>query len=147
VKSNPPRYDKPKTHGRGMKYIIDGAPIPLARPRFGNGRTYDTQASQKNDCRANLVACRGRAEPLNGPIHMDVVFYMPIPKSLSSVKQKNLDQKPHHVKPDLSNLIKFIEDCANEICFGDDATISSITARKIYDDFPRTELTLTEIVL
>lgn len=70
---------------------------------------------------------------------MHVIFFMPIPTSRSKKKQLELLNKPHLFKPDLSNLIKFVEDCCNNIVFKDDCIITSINAQKVYSDTPRTE--------
>ena len=65
---------------------------------------------------------------------------MPIPKSLSKVKKDALKGKPHYLRPDIDNLIKFILDSANGILYLDDAQIYTINAHKIYDEHPRTEI-------
>ena len=63
---------------------------------------------------------------------------MPIPKSLSKKKQHELLNQPHHKKPDLSNLIKFVEDALIGILFVDDRQITTIHATKIYHKIPKT---------
>jgi Holliday junction resolvase RusA-like endonuclease len=132
-----------------MKYIIQGPPIPLQRHRTNNGRTYDPQAQAKEsigwDLYAQRVKMHGSVDCgliMDGAIRMVIVFYMPIPKSLSIKKQDELCGTPHHKRPDLSNLIKFVEDAANGILYADDAQIASIKATKLYDLQPRTEFTL-----
>ena len=57
-------------------------------------------------------------------------------------------QKPmgwHVYKPDVSNLLKFIEDTCTGILFHDDCIIASVLACKRYDIEPRTELIITEL--
>lgn len=77
-----------------------------------------------------------------GPLHLEVTFYFAIPKS----RDKKLIQGTYHYyRPDLSNLIKFLEDIATGILFDDDCIISSITSKKCYDDCPRTEFIITEL--
>jgi Holliday junction resolvase RusA-like endonuclease len=51
----------------------------------------------------------------------------------------------HIARPDLSNLIKFIEDIAIGILYGDDSIIAEIYARKCYDATPRTEFELIQL--
>ena len=67
---------------------------------------------------------------------------MTIADSLSKKKKDALLGQKHHKRPDLSNLIKYLEDAAQGILFADDATITTINARKIYDMNPRTEFYL-----
>lgn len=79
-----------------------------------------------------------------GPIRIDVTFFMPIPSSLSLKKQKELSGQIHYIRPDLSNLIKYVEDVAQGVLFRDDSQIHMIIARKLYSDFPRTEFIIFE---
>jgi Holliday junction resolvase RusA-like endonuclease len=76
------------------------------------------------------------------PLLLNVVFYMPIPTSWSKIKQESHVGKPCATKPDLSNLLKLIEDSANGVLYDDDARICSTSMRKIYDYNPRTEFEL-----
>jgi len=69
---------------------------------------------------------------------------MPIPTTLSTKKKTALMGKDHYIKPDLSNLIKYIEDISQGLLFRDDSAITKIVARKIYDPHARTEFSLTE---
>lgn len=120
-----------------MKYTLSGDPIALQRPRFRkDGATYDPQSYEKKRAALELKL-QHRSKPLfTGPLELVITFFMKIPKS----RQKST--KPfdyHHCKPDLSNLIKFVEDVANDILYADDALIASITSVKYYDSVPRTE--------
>lgn len=118
--------------GRFCRYVVDGVPVPLARVRFGNKRCWDSQKDLKLIVGCQLEQQHRPYKPFCVPIALDVTFFMKKPKRL-----KNL----HHVtKPDLSNLIKFIEDAGNGIIYTDDRLIFSINARKIYSNIPRTEL-------
>jgi Holliday junction resolvase RusA-like endonuclease len=128
------------------KYIIMGKPIAWARAGRSRRGYFDTQTTEKE-----IYAYHFRSEhkglPLfAGPIHLEVTFFMPITKT----GKKRLGEKlgvPHIFTPDLSNLIKFVEDAAaNDILFHDDCIISSITARKVYDKLPRTEIILRELL-
>jgi hypothetical protein len=51
-------------------------------------------------------------------------------------------ENDHDVKPDLSNLIKFYEDCANGILFHDDKQIVELKSKKKYSLNPRTVITV-----
>lgn len=71
---------------------------------------------------------------------IDLTFCMPIPKSYGKTKRKAISDGFNNcnTKPDIDNLIKFYLDCANEILFPDDRLIIALTAKKVYDENPRT---------
>ena len=129
-----------------MYYVIKGDPIPLSRARIGHGarHVYDCQREAKRICAIHIQNQRGEDPLVGGPIHLDITFFMRIPK----VAQKNVENKRfqyHYYKPDISNLIKFLEDVSNRILFNDDSQIAYITARKVYDKEPRTEFSITPL--
>lgn len=86
---------------------------------------------------------QGPLELIEGPIHLDITFHMPIPLSWSKVKKVRMDGQPHVSKPDIDNLIKFSLDCMNGIVYSDDRFIWSINAKKVYSSIPRTHITIT----
>lgn len=127
-------------------YIINGDPIPLARARFGKGRAWDAQKQQKLVLGIALAKQHQNKLLLQGALHLDVVFYIAFAKSTSSKTRDKLTGTYHIFKPDLSNLIKFIEDVAQGIIYHDDCIISSVCAKKIYDNNPRTEFSIKQLV-
>ena len=126
-----------------MMYVIQGNPIPLARARIGHGsrKMYDSQHEAKILQGIYLDNQRAGRPIYTGPLHLDVTFYLKMPK-LSERKVIERNNTYHYYRPDLSNLIKFIEDVANEILYKDDAQICVITSRKLYHENPRTEFSL-----
>jgi len=125
-----------------MKYILKGKPIPLKRPKLSTRpvpHAYDPQKHIKKDSQTELRIQHGYSKLIQDPISLDITFFMPIPISLSKKKKKQLTGQKHYKRPDLSNLIKYLEDIAQGILFRDDAIISTINAKKIYDPNPRTE--------
>ena len=76
----------------------------------------------------------------NTPIELKLLFNMPIPKSYTKRKLVQIaDGDLQHVKrPDLANLIKFIEDCLVELVMIDDRQVINITASKRYAVDPGT---------
>ena len=128
-------------------YIIRGEPVALARARVAHHRVYDSQKQLKLLWGLELRKQHSNDPVLQGPIFLDVIFYMPIPGSYSNKKRVQLNNQWFIFKPDSSNLLKMIEDIAQEICYKDDCTISKISVEKVYDDGngPRTEFILTEL--
>lgn len=125
---------------RRKSYCIDLPPIPWQRTRLNGHRFYDGQAHDKVVCGISLSKQHDNDIFFDGPVHLDVIFYMPY----STNKKKN-NEVYHIVRADLDNLIKFLLDCAHDILFKDDKIVCSISAKKIYDTHPRTEFTLTEL--
>ena len=125
-------------------FIIPGKPIPLARPRLGKNTTYDSQKKHKLLAGINLK-CQMRSQiPPKCPLSIEIAFFMPIPSHISKKKKQLLEGQPHHKKPDIDNLIKFVLDVANGILFIDDSVICKIVARKVYSNQPRTEVCVSK---
>ena len=140
-----------------MKYIIPGDPVPLLRARYAHGqRPWDSQKQIKASTAIQIATQHGERPVYNGPLELNITFFFAIPsiplkgckpdrlKTIVFKRDKMVGQ-PHIFKPDLSNLIKFIEDIAEKIIYGNDCTIASIVARKVYAYEPRTEFTITEM--
>jgi len=92
-------------------------------------------------------------EPLSGPICMEIKFHMPRPKSHYRAGKRSYmlkDNSPvYHTKtPDLSNLIKFVEDALQGVngFYKDDSQIVELRASKRYSQThnPRTEIIIDE---
>lgn len=128
-------------------YVIKGEPVALARARVAHYRVYDSQKQLKLLWGLELKKQHGDNNVLEGPIFLDIIFYMPIPGSFSQKKRQQTFNQWHIFKPDTDNLTKMVLDIAQEICYKDDCTISKIAVEKVYDDGngPRTEFILTEL--
>jgi len=145
-----------------MRIIIPGNPIAKMRARHVTTknfvRTYDPQDALKKICKMKLTkAVKDAFSSQNKQLAIETsklgyakdfdvsfYFYMEVPKS-DSIKEKNLklwNISPHNKKPDTSNMIKFYEDCANEILFEDDSMITSGRYFKCYSKNPRTEINI-----
>ena len=65
---------------------------------------------QYNDYKASLLTI-ARKEKASFPEQgLEIIFYLPVPKSWSQWKKKHHHMKGHASKPDLSNLLKALED-------------------------------------
>jgi len=128
-----------------VTYVVMGDPIPLARHRHSGRRTWDSQKQIKLvwgiDIRKQHFEQLGEYK-YTGPLHVDIIFYLPMPKC-SVKKAQEIRGRYHIFTPDLSNMIKFVEDAATGILFDNDSIVASIASKKIYDDVPRTEFTIT----
>jgi len=134
-----------------MELIIPGKPIHKNRPRFARRGnfviTYNDQRA-KEDKFLLLVREQFKQPPFMGPIRLSCGFYMPIPESTSKKKRQAMicEVIRPEKKPDLSNLIKFVEDCLNETVWGDDKQIVSYGAmEKFYSEEPRTVIRIERL--
>ena len=65
-------------------------------------------------------------DPLEGPIQCSFIFYFPKPKS---------NNTSHHTqRPDLSNIVKTIEDACNGVVWKDDCQIVTMCLSKGWDE-------------
>lgn len=128
--------------------IIPFAPVAKARPRFARQgsfvKTYQDSKNRKAEDQLKLflratwnIVATG---PLEGPLSIEVAFFMPKPKKMPKGRLH------HTTKPDLDNLIKLLTDAANEVIYEDDRQIIEVTAYKEYDDNPRIELKIQEVL-
>ena len=134
-------YKKLQCTPRQMRFLLCGDPKPLQRPRFSGRHVYDNQRTLKISLSSEMADQMGDEKMFEKAIAVDFIFFMPMPQ-----RSKSRAGKYHTFKPDLSNLIKLVEDAANGIIFTDDCIIAVITAKKIYDDTSRTEFVVTELL-
>jgi Holliday junction resolvase RusA-like endonuclease len=73
---------------------------------------------------------------LTGPLQVDIIFMMPIPKNGRSQKRKVAAGEYQTTKPDVDNLVKSVFDAANQIIWEDDNQVCKMSAQKVYSDEP-----------
>lgn len=131
-----------------VRFTVPGNPVPQSRPRFTKqGRAYDTKACKiyKRQVAIAAKAAMGTQEPLRGAIKCIMIFYMPIPKSLSQKRRRELiGEFVTKRTGDIDNLSKIIMDSVPGIVYVDDAQVAVIHASKVYDDKPRVEVEFEE---
>lgn len=98
-------------------------PVPCPRPRVTRWGTHYPKRYQDFKEELSLL---GKAQKFKGGHQLMVDFYMPMPKSLSKKKKKELLGYPHKHRPDLDNLVKAVLDCLWE----EDSIVSEIHATK-----------------
>jgi len=130
-----------------LTYTIPGDPVPLARCRVMRTKTgaltfYDSQKNLKVCAGIYLQQQHDENNQFSGPVSLDVTFYVYLPQHRRKTDPR-CEGYPHSYKPDLSNLLKFIEDLITDVeIWKDDCIIAHINARKIYSSNPRTVLTI-----
>ena len=130
-----------------IEFNIPGVPVAKGRPKFsthsGFAKAY-TPAKTRN-AEAFVRKCfmeqvKDFKMPAKGPVMLSVIFYMPIPKSLSKKAKATLaEQNTYHTKkPDLDNLLKLVNDALNGVAWEDDGCIAYTQAIKCYGATPKT---------
>lgn len=125
-----------------MRYNIriEGNPVPQGRPRAtkrgDHVRLYDPAKSKewKREVLRQATKQSQSLIPFTGPVFMRCTFLMPKPKSLPK-KVVN-----HVKKPDLTNLIKGIEDALEGLCYYNDSQITTLVCRKEYSTEPGVDI-------
>lgn len=86
----------------------------------------------------NLRNQHGDDPPYSGILHLDVEFAFALPANKQQRRSRS-SQHYHIQRPDLSNLLKMIEDvCVDCGIIKDDALIASIHSQKVYAQEPKT---------
>lgn len=116
---------------------IYGKPVPWAAPRKGGNHFYSPRHEDKKFAQWQIKS-QYREEIFGGPVYLDFLFLLPIPKGTSSIKRKQmLAGLIHHMKkPDVSNLTKFYEDCLKGIIISDDNQVVGASHWKQYSENP-----------
>lgn len=118
-----------------VEFNVTGEPKGQPRPKFARRgsfvQTYDPGTA--NDWK-NRVAFAGQghkpADPIEAPVTLRLVFYMPRPKRLDKA---NPGPIPHTVKPDIDNMVKAVMDCLTDAgWWKDDALVTCAVAAKFY---------------
>jgi len=125
---------------------IMGRPVPWTAPYVGKRGTFSKHTVKKHENKW-LLKSEFNQEPWSCPVYLTLLFYFAPPKSTSSVrKTQMLNGRMHHIKrPDLSNCIKFIEDCGTGILWDDDSQIISLNCRKVYGIAEKTIIKMSEV--
>jgi Holliday junction resolvase RusA-like endonuclease len=128
---------------KSKEYVVNFAPISWKRSGKNGKRFYDTQAHEKLATGFHLIQQHGQDPKFLNPVEVELVFHMPIPKSVA--KRKKTTWYPS--TPDIDNLQKFIFDTitGTGVIWKDDCIICSLNCKKIYDNNPRTYIKITEL--
>jgi Holliday junction resolvase RusA-like endonuclease len=134
----------------GCTFTVYGEPAPGGSKIPGmakNGKMFvrdDNPRTREWKDRVGQVAgelMRNR-ELYPGPLKLTVVFYRPRPKGHYTSKGGLTRSAPKHpiTKPDLTKLIRPLEDALRGIVFKDDAQICQTHAGKLYGEPARVEV-------
>jgi Holliday junction resolvase RusA-like endonuclease len=84
-------------------------------------------------------------KPFEVPVHLEMTFVFPIPKSTSKIKAAQMINGSivPMKRPDLDNCVKLVLDCMNKIVYLDDSQVTKFSAEKCYGLVPKTVITIT----
>lgn len=128
-----------------IEFTIHEVPVPLSRPRFSRrGHVYTPDKCQKAKQRIGIAALSKMqgTPPLDGPVELSILFGMKMPKR---PKPHQANGMFHTSRPDITNLVKLVEDSLNKILWNDDSQICTIITEKRYAVEPFTLVRVRQI--
>lgn len=133
-----------------MKFTVFIVPKGQMRARHavinGFSRTYkDPKQAKEEEALISLLGKHQPGNPMQGPLLLGVKAFLPIPESRpKGWKEAAATERMFcTTKPDMSNIIKHVEDCMTQARFwGDDAQVVGYLPHsyKMYSPRPRLEI-------
>lgn len=130
-----------------MRYFsMRGVPVGKGRARVTRtGHAYTPQKTRDYESAVKLAymeAVKDKPYEKGVPLILSLGCAYPIPKNDSRKKraEKLCGTTKPTVKPDLSNVLKAVEDALNGIAYADDAQITELHVTKYYSEFPGIEV-------
>lgn len=133
--------------------IVLGDPVAQGRPRFsrqgGFVKAYDPAKSRDYKSYVRLIAAQNAPDsPVEGAIEFSLRIYRAIPKGMPKYKREAaMEGRLRPVtKPDVSNVLKGVEDALKGVWYKDDSQIVGYgVLGKWYDERPRIEIMMREL--
>jgi Holliday junction resolvase RusA-like endonuclease len=132
-----------------VRFFVQGIPKGQPRPRVARqgGRAWAYNPSVANEWK-NMVKAVGLQnrpdKPIEGPVAMQIDFFMARPKRL---KKGEAGYSP--VKPDIDNLVKAVMDSLNDTgIWGDDNQVVELSSSKKYcaeGEYPGAQIAIEAI--
>ncbi len=133
-----------------IRIVISGIPVAKKSTKFffsrGKFGGKNTQAKLMGQIKEK-IRWQYTDEPLSGPIAVNMILYVPYPKSLSKKKIEELKKETTYSckKSDNDNFEKLYFDCLKGLVFNDDGQISQNFTMKIYSAQPRVEFYIQKL--
>lgn len=132
-------------------FNVHGVPSVQKQTKFfrcGDGvRTYDPSAKDKEYIQWQVRPFMGES-PLACAIEMFITFFLPIPKSTSGIRRKQMENRVilPVKRPDIDNLAYIVTNALKGIVYQDDSQVCSMHLYKFYDKDPRTVIKVRPIL-
>jgi len=133
-----------------IELTIPGEPVAKSRPRMTKSGFVYTPVKTVNYetlIKELFIIKYPSFQPLEGPVRMSLSAWLKIPRSASKRKveaMKGGEIRPTK-KPDMSNILKSVEDALNNLAYCDDKQIVECELEKRYGSRPRIELVIEDI--
>ena len=133
--------------------VVLGDPVAQGRPRFsrqgGFVKAYDPAKSRDYKSYVRLIAAQNApVTPVEGAIEFSLRIYRAIPKGMPKYKREAAKEGALRpvTKPDVSNVLKGVEDALKGVWYKDDSQIVGYgVLGKWYDERPRIEIMMREL--
>ncbi|MEQ2868637.1 RusA family crossover junction endodeoxyribonuclease [Selenomonas noxia] len=133
--------------------VVLGDPVAQGRPRFsrqgGFVKAYDPAKSRDYKSYVRLIAAQNApVTPVEGAIEFSLRIYRAIPKGMPKYKREAAKAGALRpvTKPDVSNVLKGVEDALKGVWYKDDSQIVGYgVLGKWYDERPRIEIMMREL--
>lgn len=119
-----------------IAFFVRGLARPQGNHRTGqraDGSLYTYDSTRGLDAWREAIAIEALAarrlakkQCADGPVELDVTFHLPRPQRLRD------KTPPHTTKPDVSKLVRAVEDALTGVLYADDARIVQLTCSKRY---------------
>ena len=127
-----------------VHFTVPGAARGKGRPRAttigGHARMYTDAKTVSYENLVKIMAMEAMSgrPPIAVPVSMAILVRIAVPKSSSKKLRAEMltDQIKPAKKPDLTNIIKAVEDGSNCVVYVDDSLIVCIEASKVYAEIP-----------
>lgn len=129
-------------------YYISGDPVSWAAHAGFGRKSFNPRQREKAAAQWELKLQHAGRPFYKGPLHVDFIFEMPIPKSKEKkiLAQVRRGAKIYHTcRKDRTNLLKYAEDCLKGILIEDDNVICCGSVEKYYSENPRTIIRIQEL--
>ena len=130
-----------------MIFEISGAPSPQKQTQWTRtGIAYDPSKKSKEFIQWQIRP-HAPEKPLECPIEMHLTFYLPIPKSTSGVRRRQMVNGVILPKgrPDVDNLAYLVTNALKKIIYHDDSLITDLHIHKRYGETPKTVIKIIPI--
>ena len=133
--------------------VVLGDPVAQGRPRFsrqgGFVNAYDPAKSRDYKSYVRMIAAQhAPVTPVEGAIEFSLRIYRAIPKGMPKYKREAAKAGALRpvTKPDVSNVLKGVEDALKGVWYKDDSQIVGYgVLGKWYDERPRIEIMMREL--
>jgi Holliday junction resolvase RusA-like endonuclease len=120
---------------------VPGKPFAWRRARSVGKIRFKDAGTVQTENAVQAIALQQLAAPLEGPLKISVHATFKIPASWSKAKAAAHMWRHHTQTPDLSNIIKFLEDALNRVAWVDDSQIAEYgRCSKLWADREQTVL-------